>query len=190
MKNNQCNFFELNDLPNDVFLKDHLSIPKEIKWAKTSQFNNPAKNHCGAALVTNLALYYSKSGYDRLNENKIEDSFSTIHNHVGNGPKLLLSQKANLYFKQRGYDLKYTSFRSHDGIKKSISENKPLALLVCAEVFEWHWVMVVGWVQDESKDFYVKIVTGWDSKTLKYYKLGRGSCWLFATSYTIDNRKI
>ena len=186
MKNNQYNFLKLSDLPKGNVIKDELSYPRDIIWAKTSQFNDLAKNHCGAIFVTNLALYYTKMGYDHLRINNTEDTFNAVHSIVGNGPKMFLAKRSKLYFSQRGYTLKYSTLRSRESIKKSIAENKPVAFLLGAGIFEWHWVMAVGWVEYDSGEFYIKIVTGWDSKVLKYYKLGSGSCWLSATSYTIE----
>lgn len=185
MIKNQYNFLNLADLPKGDHIEDELSFPSDIKWAKTSQFNNVAKNHCGAVFVTNLALYYTKMGHDDLMLNNLKDTFNAVHTIVGNGPKMFLAKKSSLYFSQRGYRLEYSSFRSLENIKKSIGENNPIGFLLCAGIFEWHWVMAVGWLQYESGDVYIKIVTGWDSTGVKYYKLGSGSCWMSATAYAI-----
>ena len=119
--------------------------------------------------------------------NNIKDTFKEVHSIVGNGPTLFLAKNANSYFSNKGYGLEYSSFRSLEGLKKSIAEGKPIGFLLGAGVFEWHWVMTVGWIQYESGELYIKIVTGWDSSGYKYYKLGSGSCWLSSTAYTIKD---
>ena len=186
MSKNEYNFIERNALPKTTYIEDELFFKSQIKWAKTNQFNHLAKNHCGAIFVTNLILYYNSVGYDNLILNDIDDTFKEVHKKVGNGPKLLLAKDAKYYFSQRGYKLAYSSFRSIESIKKSIAEKNPVGILLSAGLFEWHWVMVVGWIQFESKETYLKIVTGWNELTFKYLKLGSAPYLWSATSYAIN----
>lgn len=179
-------FIEHLDLSKENFKEGELSSLSGIRWAKTGDFNKFAKNHCAAVLVTNLALYYEKIGYVRLIENNLQNTFKSIHKQVGNGPKLFIAKDAKIYFHQRGYKLRTNTFRSFNAIKKSTGQNHPLGLLLTAGLFEWHWVMVVGWLETDSGLKYLKIVSGWDSKNIWYYKLGSGSHLWAATTYSIE----
>ena len=186
MNKNEYGFINQRDLPRGAYHEEELPLLAEVTWAKTSNYNDEAKNHCGAVFVTNLALYYSVLGYDNLLSDNLKDTFSTIHTIVGNGPKVFLARNASSFFSQRGYDLKHSTFRSHEKIKEAIVEGFPMGLLVSAGLFQWHWVMVVGFRHYASEELYVRIVTGWDSKKTKYYKLGSGSSWWSATSYRLN----
>lgn len=183
MSKKEYGFINQKDLPSGAYHEEELPLLEEITWAKTSDYGDLAKNHCGAVFVTNLALYYSALGYGNLLGDNPKDTFSTIHTIVGNGPKVFLAGNASSYFFQRGYDLEHSTFRSHEKTKEAICEGQPMGLLVSAGLFQWHWVMVVGFRQYDSKKLYVKIVTGWDSKNTKYYKLGNNFSWWSATSY-------
>lgn len=186
MSKKDYNFLDLADLPAGDYIEGELSLISDVKWAATRQFSDVARNHCGAVLVTNLALYYTQLGYDNLMIKDLDETFNAIHTIVGNGPQMFIAEKAKLYFSQRGYGLNHSPFRSFESLKQAIAENNPIAFLLCEGVFKWHWVMAVGWLQYESGELYIKIVTGWDSTALKYYKLGSGSCWWSATTYTIE----
>lgn len=158
----------------------------DLPWFTTYRANDIANNHCGAVMVTNLALYYASLGADNLIVNDdIDKTFVAVHKVVGNGPVFNLGQKARKYFRQRGYDLSLRSAASYSALKSALNAGNPLGLILASTLFDWHWVLALGWAQYAEGDNYLYIIDGWNSSP-RYYRIHRGSLWLQATSYSLD----
>lgn len=162
----------------------------KIEWAVTKDYNDMAKNHCGAVSVTNLALYFASNGYSNLIiDNNKEKTFAAAHKIVGNGPKIFIARKAKRYFRQRGYLLEYEKVKSFEAIKDAISMNQPMAVLLSNGFFSWHWILVVGYRQYKNdancKENYMRIVDSWNSNPDRFYKVNSGSRLWSTTKYWI-----
>ena len=167
------------DIPSGNYSSGKLAYDK-IEWAVTKDYKDIAKNHCGAVLVTNLALYFSAKAYNNLLVNNSKyDTFAAVHRVIGNGPVINLARGAKKYFNDRGYTLEYEKVKSYEDIKDAIEKNQPLGLLLSNGIFNWHWIMVVGWRQDNSQENYLRIVDSWNRTDERFYKVGSGSrLWL------------
>ncbi len=177
-------FMDEKDLPKGPFKGQDLV---NCDWDITSNHNDIAKNHCGAVLVNNLAIYFENIGYRDLmvNKNKRE-TFVEIHKIVGNGPVLYLDKKIKLFFSIRGYKIKSERISSFEQIQKAISNKEPLSLLLMSNPLDWHWVMVVGCRKYSSGQEYLRILDGWNNTYNKFYKLNHGSYCILKTGYKIE----
>ncbi|MBF7097556.1 hypothetical protein [Alkalibacter mobilis] len=179
------NILNLSGMPTGVYSSNCI-INKNIDWAITRKFKDFAKNHCGAVLVTNLAIYFSSSGYKNLIvDDSVSNTFNFVHKIVGNGPVIKLSSKARTYFAERGCDLHYKRVNSYEKIKEAVNRGNPLGLLLSNGFTNWHWVMVVGWREYETGDNYLNIVDGWNNSINRFYKINSRSIWWMATEYWI-----
>lgn len=180
------NFINSIDMPKGKYISKKLKNISSIDWISTSDTDTIANNHCGATAVTNMAIYYDFLGNDNLviNENKIY-TFKEIHKIIGNGPVPIISIGAKKYFKTRGYNLLKYSTKSFKEIKNSIDENNILGVLLFNGIFNWHWVLAVGYREYENGERYLQIVNGWENSSNVFFKLNSGVGLVFATKYWI-----
>lgn len=158
---------------------DKTLVNNQMKFVTTSDFNHCAKNHCAATLLTNLCIFYAHKGYKQLIDKDINNTFKEIHDLVGDGPVMILSKKARKYFYLHNYNLVINKLNSLEDIKKSIDDGIPCALLLENALFNWHWVLVVGY-----KDNYLEIIDNWNRST-RYYLINNGSRLRSAKAYKI-----
>lgn len=179
-------FIDLMDIPPGDYSSGKLAYDK-IDWAVTKDYIDKAKNHCGAVLVTNLALYFSAKGYNNLLvNNSKDDTFVAVHRIVGNGPIISLTKKARKFFNERAYALEYEGVKSYKDMKDAIDKGQPLGLLLSSGIFNWHWIMVVGWKEDTSQRSYLRIVDSWNRTDERFYKVDSGSRLWLARKYWIE----
>ena len=182
-------FIDNNNMPSESCNYGDLPL-EDINWAVTKSYNDIARNHCGAAFVTNLALYFSSQGFTNLLiDNDINKTFTAIHKIVGNGPVAVISYKARKYFSNRGYSLRYRKTCSFKSIQAAISNNRPLGILLTNNIASWHWVMAIGWKQYDSSGKYLRIVDGWNNTSDKYYKINSSSILWSSTEYWIWDKE-
>lgn len=163
-----------------------ITSASSVTWAVMSSFNDIAKNHCGATVVTNLALYYYQRGYTNLRITNVRGTFEAVHKIIGNGPVTVIAGDAVKYFSNRGYTLNHSSANTQLAVKTALNNNRPLATLLADGLLNWHWVLTVGYREYTSGDFYMQIVTGWRNGIDRYYKPGTGSAWWSSTQYWVS----
>jgi len=180
-------FFRASEMPAGGYESDTIPYAADVNWAKTSDFNDIANNHCGATSVTNLALYFAQNGYPDLKINdSAGDTFKAVHQIVGNGPVMTIARHAEKYFSSRGYRLKHRSVEDIPAIKAAAANGRPCGILLIGGLFAWHWVIGVGWRQYAANgDFYIRINNNWDGSADTYYKPETGSAWWSAASYWV-----
>lgn len=169
MKNNY-GFLNKNQLSKANFIEKEISDLKDFKWNITKTYSTVAKNHCGAILVANLYNYYFND----------TDVFLDVFKIVKNGPVLFLTFKAKRFFNQYNLKLDSKMLFTNKAIIKSINLNHPIALLLKKSLFNWHWVLCIGYRQYQDK-LYLKIIDGW-SKTYKYYLINDKSLLVYKSS--------
>lgn len=180
-------FFSSSEMPSGTYTSDTILYATSVSWAKMSDYDDIANNHCGATAVTNLALYFAKNGYTNLkiNDSK-DDTFEAVHDIVGNGPVMMIAGHAETYFSNRGYDLNHSSVGDTAAIKTATTNDRPCGILLADGLFAWHWIIGVGWRQyTTSGDFYIRVNDNWNGSVNTYYKPGTGSAWWSATSYWV-----
>lgn len=156
-----------------------------IHWAVMDEFSDIAKNHCGPTFITNLAIYFQSKGYKNLLiDGDIKKTFEHIHKMTGNGPVITTARTAQKYFAQRGYKLSYRNVGSFEEIKKAINGQMPLSLLIMQSLFEWHWVMGIGYLDSKDYDF-VRIINAWDDTDDRFYLINKGAVFISAKEYQI-----
>lgn len=139
--------------------------------AQMSTYNSYATNHCGATCATNIALYFANLGYTNLKRNNsVNDTFASMYSLIGPGPVFGISEEMSTYFSQQGYLLNYSGgITSYSSLQSSIANGRICSLLLKNSILDWHWVVGFGWVQYSDGSRYVRVLTGWDQSTLKYY---------------------
>ncbi len=156
--------------------------------AVTGDYDDIAFNHCGATAVTNLSLYFAKIGKSNLKiNNSNRDTFVAVHNIVGDGPTVTIADGAKLYFKNRGYTLKYSSANDYELYKSAIRKNRPCGVLISDAYNKWHWILGIGY--RNYIDFpgqYMRVIDGWHKSTNRYFKMNSGTAWISATEYYVN----
>ncbi len=179
-------FLEKWDLPDGNYEGKELKC-SGVNWVVTGDFKDIAKNHCGAVAVTNLALYFAAKGAAGLKRKNERETFSAVHNVVGNGPVLRITRKARQYFDFRGYELFKKTVRSFSGIKDAIDNDMPCLVLLAHGITHWHWVLAVGYREyPDNKGRYLHIIDGWTRNQDKFYKPGSGSRMATAKKYWVE----
>lgn len=165
-------------------------ITAERRYAVTSDYDDIARNHCAATMLTNLVIACGdgvSTGPD------YRSLFCEIHKAVGNGPVLDISRRANRYFRARG--LPYTCRQTNRHLMETRSDclvmaardalrtGYPCALLVAASPLRWHWVLALsmGVASDGTTRFH--IVDGWHSRQIYQYIPDRGSRLLAVAAF-------
>ena len=121
-----------------------------------------------------------------INNNERE-SFISIHKIVGNGPVVSLKNKIKLYFSTRGYILGDNKLNSFQDIKNSIDKGYPVGLLLMRNLFDWHWIMAIGYRVYNSGEKYLRVVDGWHNTYDNFYRINYGSYCISKREYFIKN---
>lgn len=180
--NNTYGFINGKHLPN-ISLDEKTIVNNNLKFVTTNDFKDCAKNHCAATLMMNLSIYYANLGFDKLINKDIRNTFNNIHEYIGDGPIFFLESKAKRYIKKCGYILITNKLANIEEIKQCIDDGIPCAMLLMDALFNWHWVLAVGY-----KDNYLQIIDNWHKDVNRYYKLNEGSRFVFAFSMSIKNK--
>lgn len=179
-------FIDWGDMPSGNFSSNTIDDASSTSWITTGETSDIANNHCGATAVTNIALYYAERGYDKLKINDSNlDTFKAVHKIVGNGPVVSITSGANKYFKDRGYSLSSSSVGSFNAVKSAVNSNQIQGVLLSDGIFNWHWILAVGYRQYDSGEKYMRIVNGWDNSIDVFYKIHSGSAWFSAQKYWV-----
>lgn len=179
------NFINLKDMPKGGYSSANINYNGTI-WVKTKDLEC-AKNHCGAAAATNIALYFANKGCKKLKiKNSEYDTFLELYKTIKDGPVARIANKIREYFLIKGYNLNYGTIRDYQDVKKAIKMDMPLTFLLSASLSNWHWVVAVGWREYANGDKYIQIVDGWNSNAARFYKVGSNFNYLFMTKYWID----
>lgn len=178
------------DLPSGYFWWDIIDNAKNVDWAIYDDYNDIAHFHCGAVAVTNIALYYATRGYTSLKvDNSKDKTFEAVHKFVDNGPMPTIAGYAVEYFASRGYTLNHCEVSNvtstFSGLQSAIQNNRPCAILLADAVFNWHWVVCVGWRSYGGNLNYMQIVNGWENTVDRFYMGNNGSLWISTTEYWI-----
>lgn len=163
--------YSIKNLPNIS------GIESSIKWARTSDYDAYANNHCGAVCVTNLAIYFWYNGHPNLLiANDKDITFHSVHCIAIDGPLPQIKHFAKEYFYDCGYVLNYSSCNSASSIKTALNNDRPCSLLlVDSDSSSMHWILAVGYRDSSTNGCYFRIVTGWDYSASYYYRLNVGS---------------
>ena len=178
-------FIDWNKMPNGNYISNSINY-KDINWVKTRDLKHGI-NHCGATAVTNIVLYFANKGYTNLKADKSEyDTFTEIHKRIKNGPVVNIANKTKQYFSERGYRLKYSKVSSFDSFRMAIDKDRPCAVILSASLFNWHWILAVGWRIYDSGEKYIQIVDGWNGNANRFYKIDSTMPFVLSTQYWIE----
>lgn len=159
-----------------------------VNWVVYDDFNDIANNHCAAVAVTNMALYFAEQGYSNLYQGSNRLTFVDVHNILGNGPVGLVgfSGGADEYFSNCGYTLQSNGVEGFDGLVTAVKKGRPVAILLADGIFEWHWILGVGWRSyDTVGGDYIQIMNGWNRDVDRFYRESSGSLVMGRLQYWI-----
>ncbi|MFI3214934.1 MAG: hypothetical protein R3Y24_16620 [Eubacteriales bacterium] len=182
-------FINWDEMPTDDYSADTILYATSTDWAKMSDYNDIADNHCGATALTNLAMYFDRRGYDGLaiNDSK-DDTFEEFHSRVDDGPEITLASDAVDYFKDYGnHTLKYDTIgATFTNLKDAISQDRICGMLMIDNPISWHWILGVGYRDYSNGSDYIRIHNGWQYTVDRYYRPGYGSAWNSLTEYWVE----
>lgn len=175
---NDYGFF--TDINNKEIKKINTADIKYYSWLTTGRFNN-ANNHCAATTSTNLDIFFTKINYF-----SDEDIFDEHHKLIGNGPVLWFANKTKKILKNKHIKLKNKThfFNKINHIKENIDKGNISTLLLSEALFNWHWVICVGYVEMTNNETILIIVDNWHNTT-RYYRPNIGSRFISTTSYFV-----
>lgn len=171
-------FLDLDQLPQGIFVEKYIDDSANLDYITTADNKDLAKNHCGATAATNLGHYYLRDlSFDLL--------FKKFHSEIGNGPVFFIPKKILRVFKDLGKDLDYFSTRDVEEIKTALYQNLMGILLLANGLFDWHYVVALGYRIYENGDMYLIIMDGWTKDRKRFYKINSGSLLLSASFYKL-----
>lgn len=179
-------FIKADNMPSGKYDFADLKKVDEFKVLRTGEFSFMASNHCAAVACGNIVSYfsYTKGLFSELfNKHEI---FSAVFNLVGNGPVMKISNKTCRFFQNYGYNLKKKALYRFSDVKRAIDRNQVISFFLVKEIFDWHWVIVIGYREYENGAKYLRILDGWNNSTDTYYKLHYGSLWWSGTAYYLE----
>ncbi len=177
-------FFDTLDLPKDDYLEQTIAYTETIDWLTTAEFQAKAHNHCGAVTAANIALFYNASeAYNFETEQSNHQIFYAIHQIMGDGPIIRMAKPLSKFFRQHNTALHYRGVKDYNQLKKAIDNNHICTILLMNALFDWHWVLAVGYRQYANGDKYIRIVDSWHNSINRYYKLRAQTKWWAATEY-------
>lgn len=180
-------FIDWGDMPSGTYSSQTITSASSTSWITMSDTSHLADKHCGATAATNIALYYANRGYNNLKINNSEiDTFKAVHKIIGNGPVMMIAEGTKQYFKDRGYSLSASSVDDFSNMKSAADNDEIQGVLLADGIFNWHWILAVGYRQYNSGGDYMRIVNGWDNTIDIFYKVNSGSVWISATKYWVN----
>lgn len=114
--------------------------------------------------------------------------FKKFHREIGNGPIFFIPKKIVRVFKDLGKDLEYFSTRNAYEIKAALDQNHMGILLLVNGLFDWHYVIVLGYRLYENEELYLIIMDGWTKDRKRFYKINSGSLLLSASFYKLKGQ--
>lgn len=167
-------FVRQDQLPAGAFVGNCLS-GIERKWAVTGDFMDLARNHCGATVVTNLALYFADHGCPRLRQGDDRATFQAVHRFAGDGPISFLAPRAVRYFRSCGVSLKTTPVWNRFAYQREIALGHPCIFLLVNAPYSGHFVIGVGWRQYADGSFWIQIQDSWHRDAHRWFHLLHGA---------------
>ena len=159
------------DLPDTDIYEDILLPVSGIRFATTGDFAAVARNHCGAVCASNVLLC--------LGGGRSSDSiFSVMHKMIGNGPVFSLNRGIKKGARVLGSVIFSERASSRRDIISAIDRGMPAALLLSNSLFDWHWVLCVGYRRypvSVGGNIYLRLVNSWQDSPDTFYLPGKGS---------------
>ncbi len=179
-------FINFKDMPKGDFSEKTIPL-NNLNFACTGDFNDIAKNHCGAVCALNIVLILSQKEMLSMGESSLE-KFREIHKIIGNGPTPSIARGLLKYAQSHGVKLNYQSdIKSFEDVKAAIHRGNPCGILLANAVLDWHWVTCVGYREYQNGEKYIRIADGWSKAASRFYKLNTGSAWISATEYFVES---
>jgi len=174
LKNRPYGFIYKNKLPEGTGYRETLIPAAAERTAVTGDYSDMADNHCAAICTMNTILLLRRHFQGDIGRCRIGNDrkkiFQEIHKIVPNGPVILYKPKLNRYLKTVGSKMRAVPVRSFAEIEKSISDKRPVPMMVNAGITHWHWILVIGIRKYHDGAVYLNILDGWNHTTDRYLR--------------------
>ena len=177
-------FLTAQDLPKtDIYDERLLPDVTAMRFATTGDYAEIAKNHCGAVCASNVLLWLGYRAPSLIKKNADPSFlrnrvFSTMYRIIGNGPVFTLHGSIKKGARDLGFMIMSERSSSRPDIIRSIDNGKPVALMLANGVFDWHWVLCVGYrrypVAFGGKT-YLRLANSWRPDADVFYVPGEGA---------------
>jgi len=173
IKKRPYGFIYPHEMPDCEFSENVIAVDED-EIAVTGDYMDIANNHCACICTMNITLLLKKYGKGDVPSCSIEsdrtEMFKSIHRIVKNGPVIFYKPKLTRYYKRIGSAVRFRPINRLEAIEECINEGLPVAMLVNAGLFLWHWIVVIGVRHYENGDIYLNILDGWNKTKRKYLK--------------------
>ena len=199
-------FLAAQDLPEtDIFDERILPDAKTMRFATTGDYSQIAKNHCGAVCASNVLLCLGggtdlhrapASAKGTLSAEDLPEQseqsllrnrvFSIMHRLMGNGPVFTLNGSIKKGARDLGFLILSERASSRPDIIRSIDNGKPVALMLANGIFDWHWVLCVGYRRYPlayGGKTYLRLANSWSPEADVFYVPGEGARILSGRAY-------
>ncbi len=149
----------------------------------------PIQNHCGAVCCANIAKLFYEAGWKKaLIDEDPQKTFFDLHGRIGNGPVLSLKGGLEEYFSLRGFTLHSRSVGDYENLCREVDAGHPVAVLLSAGLFQWHWVLAVGWFEIRSSEKaeprrFIRITDNWNPEADRAIEIQKGALWVAGRAY-------
>ena len=179
---NNSDYGFMNNIDNyTIKSAKHLSFELS-DWDITS-LHSEAKNHCAAVTSTNIDKYFSE--IFKIYENfDIISRFNQNYNFIGNGPIFSFANKTKIILAKKNININYKRkwINKLSFIKDSIDKDNIVALLLCSNFKDYHWIICTGYFITSDDKIILKIIDNWN-KSYRYYIPSEQSFILKVTSF-------
>lgn len=188
----------------ESIVRRHVLCPDGIRWAVTDDFSDSARNHCYATMLTNYLIYMQTefSRHNAADPAQARMLFSTVHRVAGNGPVFSVTGRSSRLLQKLGIPgipkpIKKLRSRSglpaaeaehlsvseimYEKIRQEVDAGHPVALLVAAAPFDWHWILAMGYAEAEYGRHFLLILDNWHRGGYQIYMPDDGCRLLSAT---------
>lgn len=173
IKNRPYGFVYPHEMPDSAFSEIIIDVDEE-NIAVTGDYMDIANNHCACVYTMNVTLLLKRYGKGDVSSCNIEgdrtEMFKSIHRIVRNGPVIFYKPKLNRYYKRIGSYVRFKPINKLESIEECIKEGLPVAMLVNAGMFLWHWIVIIGVRHYDSGEVYLNILDGWNKTKNKFLK--------------------
>ena len=182
-------FLKLSDLPDGNTSDEVMLLPADMTFATTGDFAAVAKNPCGAVCASNvlLSLTAEDPAGEALSGTPAAGSiFDVMHRIIGNGPVFTLNRGIKKGASVFGKVILSERAVSCPDIIHALDRGMPVALLLSNSLFDWHWVLCVGYRRyplSTGGRTYLRLANSWQPKADIFYLPGEGSRILSGRAY-------
>ncbi|MBO5999886.1 MAG: hypothetical protein J6P87_09375 [Lachnospiraceae bacterium] len=182
-------FLKPSDLPDSDAYDEVRLLPADMTFATTGDFAAVARNHCGAVCASNVLLSLTSRAPEIPSGQPAAGAvFDVMHRIIGNGPVFTLNRGIKKGASAFGKVILSERAASRPDIIYALDRGMPVALLLSNSLFDWHWVLCVGYRRyplSAGGQTYLRLANSWQPSADVFYLPGEGSRILSGRAYRL-----